>query len=209
MNNLQKNSLLLIAFLLLFNNLTLQAETTLKSDPEKDKILVYVLKNILTRGHFVVKDMNDDFSEKVYKSFIEGLDPSKRYFTQDDLKEFSKYKYEIDNQLLKDDVSFYNLVYNRFLEKTANAKSYYGEILKQPFNFNEKETIDIDYDKVPFAKNENKLVDYWRKQLKLNTLSRIQSELEKQEEKLKKDKKYKKKSFKTLEKEARKEVLFK
>jgi len=207
MNNLQKNSLLLIAFLLLFNNLTLQAETTLKSDPEKDKILVYVLKNILTRGHFVVKDMNDDFSEKVYKSFIEGLDPSKRYFTQDDLKEFSKYKYEIDNQLLKDDVSFYNLVYNRFLEKTANAKSYYGEILKQPFNFNEKETIDIDYDKVPFAKNENKLVDYWRKQLKLNTLSRIQSELEKQEEKLKKDKKYKKKSFKTLEKEARKEVL--
>lgn len=207
MNNLQKNSLLLIAFLLLFNNLTLQAETTLKSDPEKDKILVYVLKNILTRGHFVVKDMNDDFSEKVYKSFIEGLDPSKRYFTQDDLKEFSKYKYEIDNQLLKDDVSFYNLVYNRFLEKTANAKSYYGEILKQPFNFNKKETIDIDYDKVPFAKNENKLVDYWRKQLKLNTLSRIQSELEKQEEKLKKDKKYKKKSFKTLEKEARKEVL--
>ena len=207
MNNLQKNSLLLIAFLLLFNNLTLQAETTLKSDPEKDKILVYVLKNILTRGHFVVKDMNDDFSEKVYKSFIEGLDPSKRYFTQDDLKEFSKYKYEIDNQLLKDDVSFYNLVYNRFLEKTANAKSYYGEILKQPFNFNKKETIDIDYGKIPFAKNENKLVDYWRKQLKLNTLSRIQSELEKQEEKLKKDKKYKKKSFKTLEKEARKEVL--
>lgn len=207
MNNLQKNSLLLIAFLLLFNNLTLQAETTLKSDPEKDKILVYVLKNILTRGHFVVKDMNDDFSEKVYKSFIEGLDPSKRYFTQDDLKEFSKYKYEIDNQLLKDDVSFYNLVYNRFLEKTANAKSYYGEILKQPFNFNKKETIDIDYDKIPFAKNENKLVDYWRKQLKLNTLSRIQSELEKQEEKLKKDKQYKKKSFKTLEKEARKEVL--
>ena len=192
---------------MLFNNLTLQAETTLKSDPEKDKILVYVLKNILTRGHFVVKDMNDDFSEKVYKSFIEGLDPSKRYFTQDDLKEFSKYKYEIDNQLLKDDVSFYNLVYNRFLEKTANAKSYYGEILKQPFNFNKKETIDIDYDKIPFAKNENKLVDYWRKQLKLNTLSRIQSELEKQEEKLKKDKQYKKKSFKTLEKEARKEVL--
>ena len=96
-----------------------------KTDPEKDKILVYVLKNILTRGHFVVKDMNDDFSEQVYTSFIEGLDPSKRYFTQKDLKEFSKFKYEIDNQLLQDDVSFYNVVYAHFTKKIKNAKSYY------------------------------------------------------------------------------------
>lgn len=184
------------------------AKTDIKnSDPEKDKILVYVLKNILTRGHFLVKDMNDDFSEQVFKSFIDGLDPSKRYFTQKDIKEFSKYKYEIDNQLLKDDVSFYNLVYSNFTEKIKTAKSYYGELLAQPFNFNKNETIDLDYDKVPFAKNENELVNYWRKQLKLNVLSRVQGKLEKQEAKGKKDKKFKKKSFKALEEEARAEVL--
>lgn len=176
-------------------------ENIKNTDPEKDKILIYVLKNILTRGHFVVKDMNDDFSEQVYTSFIEGLDPSKRYFTQKDLKEFSKFKYEIDNQLLEDDVSFYNTVYANFTKKIKNAKSYYGELLAQPFRFNKNETIDIDYDKVPFAKNENQLIDYWRKQLKLNVLSRVQSKIEKQEAKIEK------KSFKFLEKEARAEVL--
>ena len=165
------------------------------------------MKNILTRGHFVVKDMNDDFSEQVYTSFIEGLDPSKRYFTQKDLKEFSKFKYEIDNQLLEDDVSFYNTVYANFTKKIKNAKSYYGELLAQPFRFNKNETIDIDYDKVPFAKNENQLIDYWRKQLKLNVLSRVQNKIEKQDDKIKKDSKIKKKSFKYLEKEARAEVL--
>lgn len=177
------------------------------TDPEKDKILVYVLKNILTRGHFVERDMNDDFSEQVYKSFIDGLDPSKRYFTQKDLKEFSKFKYQIDNQLLKDDVSFYNLVYTSFTKKIKNAKSYYGELLAQPFDFNKKETIEIDYDKVPFAKNENELIDYWRKQLKLNVLSRVQDKINKQEANIKKDKKFKKTPFKTFEKEARAEVL--
>ena len=181
---------------------TIHANENIKNtDPEKDKILIYVLKNILTRGHFVVKDMNDDFSEQVYTSFIEGLDPSKRYFTQKDLKEFSKFKYEIDNQLLEDNVSFYNTVYANFTKKIKNAKSYYGELLAQPFRFNKNETIDIDYDKVPFAKNENQLIDYWRKQLKLNVLSRVQSKIEKQEAKIEK------KSFKFLEKEARAEVL--
>jgi carboxyl-terminal processing protease len=202
----KKISIILITFLLLFTSVNANNDTK-KSDPEKDKILVYVLKNILTRGHFVVKNMNDDFSEQVFISFIEGLDPSKRYFTQKDLKEFSKFKYEIDNQLLEDDVSFYNLVYNSFTEKIRNAKSYYGEILAQPFDFKKKETIDIDYDKVRFAKNENELISYWRKQLKLNVLSRIQSKLEKQEAKIKKDKNFQKKSFKNLEEEARTDVL--
>ena len=206
MNLRNKISISLIALSLSFT--AIHANKNIKNtDPEKDKILVYVLKNILTRGHFVVKDMNDDFSEQVYTSFIEGLDPSKRYFTQKDLKEFSKFKYEIDNQLLEDDVSFYNTVYANFTEKIKNAKSYYGELLAQPFRFNKNETIDIDYDKVPFAKNENQLIDYWRKQLKLNVLSRVQNKIEKQDAKVKNEPKTEKKSFNDLEKEARAEVL--
>ena len=206
MNLRNKISISLIAFSLSFT--AIHANKNIKNtDPEKDKILVYVLKNILTRGHFVVKGMNDDFSEQVYTSFIEGLDPSKRYFTQKDLKEFSKFKYEIDNQLLEDDVSFYNIVYANFTKKIKNAKSYYAELLAQPFRFNKNETIDIDYDKVPFAKNEIQLIDYWRKQLKLNVLSRVQNKIEKQDAKVKKNPKTKKKSFNDLEKEARAEVL--
>jgi len=181
--------------------------TTKNTDPEKDKILIYVLKNILTRGHFVEKALNDDFSEQVYTSFINSLDPSKRYFTQEDLQEFSRFKYLIDNQLRDDDLSFYHLVYGRFLEKIRSAKNYYEALLKAPFNFKKNEEIDIDYEKIPFATNENQLMNYWRKQLKLNVLSRIQEAQNEQEEKVKVDKKVKKKSFKKLEKEARKELL--
>ncbi len=205
-----KFSTVLIAITVLVNSFAINASekiTNTDPDPEKDKVLIYVLKNILTRGHFVVKEMNDDFSEQVYTSFIEGLDPNKRYFTQEDLKEFSQYKYQIDNQLLQDDLSFYNLVYGRFLEKIKNAKSYYGVLLEQPFNFKKEEEIDIDYEDITFAKNDNQLIDYWRKQLKLQTLGRVQEQTEFQQEKIKKDKTFKVKSFKTLEKEARVEVL--
>ena len=208
MTKIFKIHIFLLTFLLFANSFTAFASKTDNgTDPEKDKVLIFVLKNILTRGHFVEKDLNDDFSEIVYKSFIDGLDPSKRYFTQEDLKEFSQYKFEIDNQLKENDLSFYNLVYGRFLEKIKNAKSYYAELLKEPFNYNKEETIDIDYEKIPFAKNNNELINYWRKQLKLNVLSRIQEQQDLQQEKLKKDPKFKLKKFKSLEKEARVEVL--
>ncbi|MBT7817180.1 MAG: carboxy terminal-processing peptidase, partial [Polaribacter sp.] len=203
-----KFSIAFLALALLVNSFAINASNKNNvADPEKDKVLIYVLKNILTRGHFVVKDMNDDFSEQVFNSFVDGLDPSKRYFTQEDLKEFSQYKYEIDNQLLQDDLTFYKLVYNRFLTKIKNAKSYYGALLEEPFNFNNNETIDLNYEEIPFAKNDNELVDYWRKQLKLQTLGRVQEQAELQKEKVKKDKKFKLKSLATLEKEARTEVL--
>lgn len=205
-----KLSTTFLAIILLVNSFTIQASperTVTNSDPEKDKVIIYVLKNVLSRLHFVQKEINDDLSEQIFNSFIDALDSSKRYFTEQDIKEFSRYKYQIDNQLLEDDLTFYNLVYGRFLDKVKNAKSYYGDLLAQPFDFKKNETIDLDYKKVPFAKNDNELIDYWRKQLKLQTLSRIEEQTHLQESKLEKDKNYKVKSFTTLEKEARAEVL--
>ena len=178
MNTKCKMTTLLLAALMSISSIQTQAASNVNhSDPEKDKVLLYILRNILTRSHFVVKNMNDDFSEYVFTQFINSLDPNKRYFTQKDIKDFEKYKYVIDNQLLNEDISFYNLVYGRFTSKIKNAKSYYRDLLEKPFNFNKKETIDVNYEQSSFAKNENQLKDYWRKQLKLSTLIRIEGEL--------------------------------
>ncbi len=197
----------IIPFVAFFIVLTSFTTNPVKNDPDKDKVLISVINYMLTNGHYLPKDLDDDFSEHVFKSFTEGLDPSKRYFTQEDINDFSRFKYLIDNQLKKSDLTFYNLVYSRFTEKIKSAKKYYGEILAQPFNFNKRETINIDYEKAPFPKNENELIDNWRKQLKLNTLGRIQEKQDLETEKAKDNKDFKKSSFETLEAAARKEVL--
>ncbi|HBI40117.1 MAG TPA: tail-specific protease [Tenacibaculum sp.] len=176
-------------------------------DSEKDKIIVYVLKNILSRYHYVQKKLDDDFSEHVYNEFINNLDPSKRYFTQKDILEFSKYKYLIDDQIKNTNIDFYKLVYNRFLEKIDKAKSLYKLLLKDSFDYNSDEEINIDYEKIPFAKNDIELRDIWRKQLKLSVISRVEQSESDQDEKVKKDSTYKKKDFADLEKEARAKVL--
>ena len=200
--------LLFFSLFLLLSHTNLKGEnSTSDQDPEKDKVLISVLNYMLTRGHYVQKDLNDEFSKHVFTNFIDGLDPSKRYFTKDDIKEFSKYKYQIDNQLKESDIAFYNLVYNRFLSKIKNAKKYYGALLKKPFNYKKNEVIDLDYKKMEYADSEKELVNYWRKQLKLQTIDRIQEQENLDEEKFEKDPTYKKRSFSSIEKIAREKVM--
>ena len=197
-----------LSFFLLVSSISFANPTDNKNpDPEKDKILISVLNYMLTRGHYVQKELNDEFSEMVFNNFIDGLDPSKRYFTKNDLKEFSKYKFQIDNQLKESDIAFYSLVYGRFLDKIKNVKNYYGAILKKPFNYKKDEIIDLDYKKIAYASSEKELLNFWRKQLKLQSIDRIQEQENLDEEKFKKDKSYKKRSFSVLEKKARAEVM--
>ena len=58
---------LLISFLSLFlliSSISFAYTTDNKSpDPEKDKVLISVLNYMLTRGHYVEKELNDEFSE--------------------------------------------------------------------------------------------------------------------------------------------------
>jgi len=174
-----------------------------KPDPQKDKILIGVIRYILKNGHYEPKNMDDSFSKEVYKNFIDEMDPLKRYFTQKDLNDFSLFKTEIDDQLKREDLSFYNSITNRFQLRLKESSNYYKEILNKPFNYKTEETLNTDYGELKFVKTKNELVDYWRKQLKMNTLERLQYLLEEEKNKFENDSSYIKISFDKLEITAR------
>jgi carboxyl-terminal processing protease len=194
----------LLPLLFIFSLFT-SFKTIVNTDP-KDKVLLTILRYVLTEGHYQPKNIDDTFSENVYTAFLNGLDPSKRYFLQSDIDEFSKYKTFIDDQIKNEDLTFFFLVYNRFQERTDESKNYYHEILKHPFNFNVDEILDVNYEKSTYAKNKKELSNLWRKQLKINTLSRLYDKIEDENDKKKEDKSYKIESFDVLEIEAREAV---
>ena len=49
-------------------------------DPNKDKLLVELLKYVLDKGHYQSTELNDEFSENVFDKYLELLDPQKKYF---------------------------------------------------------------------------------------------------------------------------------
>lgn len=177
------------------------------NDPEKDRILIGLLRYVLTNGHYQPQVINDEFSIQVFNRFIESVDPAKRFFTQADIDEFSQYKTLIDDEIKVENIFFYNLVQDRLILRMEESKGYFREILEQPFNFNSEETIDVNFEKQPYAFNQNELINVWKKQLKHSTLVRLHEKLEEEIEKKTKDSLYVSKSFDELEKEARETTL--
>ncbi|MHC5200838.1 carboxy terminal-processing peptidase [Myroides sp. LJL119] len=159
-----------------------------KDSPEKDQLLLELVTYLLEQTHYDPAKINDEFSKSVYKSYIESLDPMKRYFTQADIDEFAVYELLIDDMIQLKDLSFFELTQERITKRMQDAKGYYKEILASPFDFNLDEVFDADYENLPYAKDEEELKQRWAKQLKLNVLSNISDNVKVQKEKLKKKK---------------------
>ncbi|WP_091310230.1 carboxy terminal-processing peptidase [Flavobacterium terrigena] len=143
------------------------------SGDEKDKMLIELLSFVLEKGHFSPIQLNDDFSKKAYASYIQSLDPTKRYFIESDINEFQKYENSIDDMIRSKDLSFFDLTYKRLMLRMKESKEIYSEILSKPLNLNDEETINVDYEKLPFATSKADLVARWRKQLEFAVLSDI------------------------------------
>ncbi|QIE59390.1 tail-specific protease [Rasiella rasia] len=141
------------------------------NDPDKDKVLLDLITYVLEKGHYNPSDMDDAFSEGVFEDFINTLDPLKRYFIASDIEEFSAYKTQIDDQIKTKDLTFFNLVYSRFVKRMEEGKKRYVEVLEQPFDYTLDEVINVDYDNLVYVKNEKEMKDRWRQQLKFSTLS--------------------------------------
>ena len=201
---MKKNSKIIFVLLILAGlTFGFQSKYNTDPDPEKDKILLSLIRYALQKGHYEPRQIDDAFSEQVYKEFISAVDPTKRFFYQKDIDEFARYKHLIDDQIKNEDLTFFNLVYDRYNKRQKEARPYYKQILAEPFDYTKDETFSLDYDKLPYAKNESELIKRWYYQLKTNTISRLYDKERFQEAQRKNDPNYPLKSFAKLEKEAR------
>ncbi|MBU79474.1 MAG: tail-specific protease [Flavobacteriales bacterium] len=174
---------------------------------DKDKFLLEIISYVIEKGHYDPKEMDDEFSENVFNSFIDAIDGQQRFFLKTDLNNFKRYKYEIDDQLRSSNIDFFNIVYNKSIQRIEEVRSFYPSLLEKPFNFNLEETTSLDFKNNSFAANLNDLKQVWRKRFKLSTLDRFVSKKEEEIFKKKIDSSYQIKSDLILEKESRASTL--
>ena len=175
-------------------------------NPDKDKLLIEVISYVMQRGHYDPKDIDNSFSEHVFDNFIQGIDGQHRFFLQSDINNLKRFRYEIDDQIKRADISFFNMTYDKLLTRMGQVKEFYSELLNDPFDFSIKDSINLNFEKLPYARTLNGLKELWRKRFKLSTLEYYSDLLEQQDYEIENDSTYQIKSKIELEQEARKKT---
>src|SRR2546429_19508 len=148
---------------------SLSSTPALPAKTDLDNVCVSVGR-LLEEGHYTHKQLNDDLSGKILRSYLELLDFSHLFFTQEDVNALTeKYGPALDDDILlgnlKPAYEIYDLYQKRVDERVAKVK----EFLKQPVDFKTGGTIDFRREKSPWPKNAPEADELWR--------GRIMSEL--------------------------------
>lgn len=175
-----------------------------QSSPERDAALIRTITQVLTRGHFQPKEIDDTFSKSVYTLYLKDVDGGKRFLTQADIELLKPYELQLDDQTRAGTFQFFDISVQRLDASLVKTQNWYREILGKPLDFSKNDELQADGDKLKWAKDDNDLRNRWERWMKYEVLSRVTEEQDKQE---KPEFKGDKKDFATLEKEQRAKVL--
>lgn len=139
----------------------------------RETIILQSIISFLNQVHFKPITIDDTFSKSLFKDYLGVIDRSKRFLIKSDLDQLKKYESSLDDEVRDGKFDFFNLGIQLLDKGLERGKSYYKDILSKPMTFDSKDRVDIDYDNMEFARNENELKERWAKALKFEVLQEV------------------------------------
>ena len=137
----------------------------------KEKFLSKITHQIIDKWQYSPKEINDEYSELVYKLYLDKMDYDKKYFLLDDIIEFDNYASKLDNLMLDNNTEFFDLVVKRWKERISSIKQYINNLELNNFDFNKKnEFFYFKGDNRDYLKSIKSINDDWRKRIKFQVL---------------------------------------
>lgn len=162
-----------LALVLSFQAFTAHAKTSPENwdylQPDREQVIASLnVVELLKRHHYNKPPLDDARSLKVYDGYLKMLDPARSYFTADDITEFDRWAKKFDDLLKSGDLEPGFIMYKRQLVRAQERLNYALGLLKNvdALDFSVDESLLVDREKAPWAKNSAELDDLWRKRVK-------------------------------------------
>ena len=145
----------------------------------------------LRRNHYINKTVDDELSEHIFDKYLTVLDPGHYYFIANDITEFEKYRFRLDDALKKGDLDPAFMIFNRYQMRIVDRLNYLISLIDsgiENLDFSRKESILVNREDAQWSVDEAAHDDLWRRRLKAQVLAMKLSDTPMQEisEKLRK-----------------------
>lgn len=138
-----------------------------------DGLIARLTANVLENAHYSRHPFNDEMSQRFFQLYLDMLDPMHIHFTQQDIREFEKYRTTLDDLTRKEgNTSPAFEIFARFLERLDQRVTQAAEDLKRgEFSFDTDETYKTDRDEAPYPATLEEARALWHKHLRYEYLT--------------------------------------
>jgi carboxyl-terminal processing protease len=128
----------------------------------------------LRHNHFLKKPLDDQLSSEIFEKYLSLLDGAKVYFTEADVQALEKYRYLLDDALVRGNLEPAFEIFNLYQIRLNERLAYLiGELEGglDGLDFEEDEEIEIDRENANWPSDKSELDAIWHKRLKAASLS--------------------------------------
>jgi len=149
-------------------SLTLLSVTTLsngqlKSNTVDSRQVAITVAKLLEQAHFTRQKLDSSMGRKVLDTYLESLDYTKLFFTQEDIdKIHQKYDGTLDQDLIVGNVQPARDIYAIFKERVESRAGKIRKLVNENFSFKSTRTVALDRRKEPWPANEQDTDNLWR-----------------------------------------------
>ena len=130
-----------------------------------------LILNLVSNHHYKRKELDDTLSSQILDKYLETLDANRSFFTEQDIREFETYRYELDEALEDTDLQAAFTIFKRYRQRIDGQVEYSLSLLNSSFDFNVDEEYQFDRRESKWVKNKRELDELWRKRVKNDYLN--------------------------------------
>nr|WP_321223139.1 carboxy terminal-processing peptidase [uncultured Psychroserpens sp.] len=129
------------------------------------------LKMVVKTNHYQPKIVDDSLSTHVFDLFLNSIDEDKRLLTKEDVKQFEKDRFSLDNYIDNNDCSFIDKYAKVLNQRIENSKIIISNLEFETFDYTGKDTLRFKPEsQFIYFKNDEAIKRYWSKRLRYNIL---------------------------------------
>lgn len=148
---------------------------------KKHKNATEIITYIINSHAYRKKAINDELSASIFDAYLESLDPNHSFFLNQDIQNFSNYKYKLDDALLKADLNPAFEIFKTYRKRVKTRINYAVAELNKNLDFEIDEDYLFDRRELTWVNSEEELNEIWRKRVKNDVLNLLLAGKEKTE----------------------------